>query len=430
MKIAIFGLGYVGTVSAGCLAARGHQLIGVDPDEGKVRAVRDGRSPILEPGLSELLSQAVREGTLSATSDWERAVADSEMAWICVGTPSRENGDVDLRFVRGVCEQIAIGAKNHTRPYLVVLRSTVPPGTTRSVVTPILEENYGNTLGGNLDVCFHPEFLREGHGVEDFENPSRIVIGTDQRGVATTLSNLYTGFNAAVTRTDLETAELVKYCDNTWHALKVAFANEMGTVAESTGVDPGRLMEIFRDDRKLNISDAYLRPGFAFGGSCLPKDVRALRHFGRRQDLTLPLLESLLPSNDEHIDRALRRIVLEGRRRVGMLGLSFKASTDDLRESPLVELSERLIGKGFELRIFDQDVRLAALIGTNRDYVDRRLPHIAKMLVSSIEELVTESEILVVGHVRPEDRARLVRLAGDRPILDIGRVLARGPSPD
>ncbi|MEJ0044110.1 MAG: nucleotide sugar dehydrogenase [Rhizomicrobium sp.] len=417
MNVAIFGLGYVGVVSGCCIAQDGHSVIGVDPVAAKVDAINEGRSPIVEPGLAELIAKLRREGKISATHDAAQAIARSELIIVCVGTPSRGNGDLDLKYVRAAVDEIGRALARESEYRTVMIRSTVLPGTVLGDVREVLEAASGKIAGKDFGLCFNPEFLREGTAIQDYKSPPKTVIGAmlgDDR--ATDLAKaLYAGLDAPLFVTSIPVAEIVKYMDNTWHALKVAFGNEIGSICKRLDIDSHRAMEIFVKDTKLNLSPYYLWPGFAFGGSCLPKDVRALTYRGRSLDLSLPLLDSVIASNQRHIDRAFDMIAKDGRKRIGMSGLSFKAGTDDLRESPVVELVERLIGKGYDVRIYDPDVRLAAIGGANKQYILEHISHISRLMVETPEELVASSDIIilakkdshttqVLSHARPDQR--------------------------
>ena len=381
MKISIFGLGYVGAVSAGCLAREGHEVIGVDPYQPKVDLINEGRTPVIEKDIGEIIAIAVRDGRLRATTEALDAVINSQISLICVGTPSQLNGSLDLKYVRSVCEQIGAVLKDKKDFHVVVARSTMLPGSMRNMVIPALEEASGKCAGRDFGVCNNPEFLREGTAVWDFYNPPKTVIGeTDSRG-GEMLASLYDKMDAPMIRTDVETAEMVKYTDNVWHALKVGFANEIGNVCKAVGIDGHKVMEIFCQDTKLNLSPYYMKPGFAFGGSCLPKDVRALSYKARTLDLDLPIINAIMPSNERQIENGLKMIMEKGSKKVGILGFSFKAGTDDLRESPLVELIERLLGKGYDVRIYDRNVNIASLVGANRDYILNHIPHISRLMV-------------------------------------------------
>ncbi len=398
LKISIFGLGYVGTVSAGCLANEGHSIVGVDPVSTKVDLINEGKSTIIEADISDLIAEAVAQGRLSATSDVGEAIRSTELSLVCVGTPSQPNGNLDSTFVRRVCEVIGTALKEKDDRHTVVIRSTVLPGTMRRIVIPTLEEFSGKKAGIDFGVCNNPEFLREGSAVKDFGAPPKTVIGEIDPESGNATASLYAGIDAPLIRTDLETAEMIKYVDNCWHALKIGFANEIGNLCKSAGIDSHVVMDNFCKDRKLNISPAYLKPGFAFGGSCLPKDLRALSYYSKMHDLQLPILTSVLVSNELQIARGLQMILEQGQTRVGVLGFSFKAGTDDLRESPIIEIIERLIGKGYDLRIFDKNVNLAKLVGANRDFILNRIPHISRLMAPSIDAVLEHAQTIVVGN--------------------------------
>lgn len=401
MKISVFGLGYVGVVTAACLARDGHDVWGIDKDEHKVKLLNDGQSPIVEEQIGDFVREAVESGRLRASMSCEEVVRATEMAIVCVGTPSLPGGGLDTTHVVQVSEEIGAALRGGTGPFLVVLRSTVLPGTVRSVVIPTIEAASGRAPEQGVDVVFHPEFLREGSSVFDYYNPPKIVVGEQTTGAGKRVLELYQNIDAPRFTTSLETAESVKYSDNLFHAVKVTFANEVGQLCQKMGVDSHEVMRIFCQDTKLNISPKYLRPGFAFGGSCLPKDLRAFLSAARESHLRLPMLESVLVSNTAQIERALEYIAATGSRRIGFHGLAFKPGTDDLRESPLVELAERLLGKGAELMLFDEHVRVAKLVGGNRAYIERVLPHLSEYLVQDRDELA-RAELIVVGH--PVDR--------------------------
>ncbi|HTV04888.1 MAG TPA: nucleotide sugar dehydrogenase [Acidobacteriaceae bacterium] len=426
MRISIFGLGYVGTVSAGCLAADGHYVVGVDPIPTKVDLINHGHSPIVETDIDAIVGATVRSGRLRATHDCSEAVHETDLSFVCVGTPSQANGNLDLRFIRRTCEQIGQILKTKTERHTVVIRSTVLPGATRKTVIPALEETSGKTAGVDFGLCVNPEFLREGSAVKDFRSPPKTVIGELDRVDGDTLVKLYERLESPLIRTDLETAAMVKYIDNSWHALKVAFANETGTLCKSLGIDSHAAMEIFCQDRTLNISPAYLMPGFAFGGSCLPKDLRALAYQAKMHDLTLPLLNSILPSNEGQIARGLQLIVEKGHKKVGILGFSFKAGTDDLRESPMIEVIERLIGKGYDLRVYDNNVRMARLMGANRDFILNRIPHISQLMVDDIKAVLDHGETIVIGNKDREFADIAERLREGQRLVELFRVAGRG----
>jgi GDP-mannose 6-dehydrogenase len=422
MKISVLGLGYVGAVSAGCLARDGHEVIGVDPERVKVDLINEGRSPIIEKDIGGIIAEVVAAGRLAASTDLEAAVRHTDLALVCVGTPSMPNGGLDLRYVRRVCEQIGKTLAAHHGAPVIVMRSTMLPGSMREVVIPTLEKFSGKRAGEEFGVCINPEFLREGTAVHDYYHPPKTVIGEVNRASGDLLANLYGKMPGPMIRTDIETAEMVKYADNPWHALKVGFANEIGTLCKALQVDAHRVMEIFCQDLKLNLSPYYLKPGFAFGGSCLPKDVRALLHKAKTLDLNLPILASILPSNQLQIERGIQAVVDKTNRKVGILGFSFKAGTDDLRESPMVELTERLIGKGYDLRVYDRNVSLAALHGANRDYILNRIPHISRLMVPTIDEVLAHAETIVIGNAAPEFAEVPKRIGDGQTVIDFVRV--------
>jgi GDP-mannose 6-dehydrogenase len=422
MRISVLGLGYVGAVVAGCLARKGHEVIGVDADASKVALVNSGRSPIIEKEIGEITAQEVAAGRLSATIEVTAAVPRSDLIMVCVGTPSRGNGEIELRHVRRVCQQIGAALRTHPGAPVVVVRSTLLPGTTRELVIPTLESSSGRQAGTDFGACVNPEFLREGSAVHDYLNPPKTVIGELNRASGDLLASLYAGLAAPLIRTDIETAEMVKYADNAWHALKVGFANEIGHFCKALHVDSHRVMEIFCRDTKLNLSASYLKPGFAFGGSCLPKDLRALLHKAKSLDVSLPILSAVLPSNELQIERAVQTVIEHGSRKVGILGLSFKAGSDDLRNSPVVELAERLLGKGFELRIYDDNVKLASIHGANRDYILHHIPHISALLVATIDEVLEHADTIVIGNAAAEFRDVLPRVGYRQTVVDLVRI--------
>ncbi|HEY8068176.1 MAG TPA: nucleotide sugar dehydrogenase [Burkholderiales bacterium] len=422
MRIGILGLGYVGAVSAGCLAREGHRVIGVDPEQKKVDLIATGRTPIIEKDIGQIIAEQVAAGRLSATTDVGAVVRQSDLVLVCVGTPSRANGDIELKYVRRVCEQIGSALRSHDGAPAVVFRSTMLPGTMREVVIPALESSSGRHAGVEFGVCINPEFLREGTAVHDYFNPPKTVIGELNRASGDLLASLYAPITAPLVRTDIETAEMVKYADNAWHALKVGFANEIGNLCKALQVDSHRVMDIFCQDTKLNLSPYYLKPGFAFGGSCLPKDLRALLYKAKSLDVSLPILGAILPSNEQQIERGVRAVIEQEGRKVGILGFSFKAGTDDLRESPVVELTERLIGKGYDLRVYDHNVRLASIHGANRDYILNRIPHISRLMVNSVDEVLDHADTIVIGNSAPEFCDVPKRLTGRQTVIDLVRV--------
>ena len=422
MKISIFGLGYVGAVSAGCLANEGHYVIGVDPNMTKVEMINNGRSPIIEKDMDRMIEAAVRQGRLKATQSTEEAIAETEISFVCVGTPSQMNGDLELKYIRRVSEEIGGAIRHKGTFHVVVIRSTILPGAMRKVVIPTLEERSGKKAGVDFGVCNNPEFLREGSAVYDFYHPPKTVIGETDFKSGARVAQIYEKMDAPLIRTAVEVAEMVKYVDNVWHALKVGFANEIGNICKAINIDGHEVMDIFVKDTKLNISSSYLKPGFAFGGSCLPKDLRALTYKGRRLDLELPILNAILPSNEQQIRKGFRLITAAGHRKIGILGFSFKEGTDDLRESPLVELIERLIGRGYDVRLFDRNVNLASLIGANKDYILNLIPHISKLMVNTIDDLLFHAETIVIGNGDKEFASVLNRRKKDQVIVDLVRI--------
>src|SRR6516225_5873532 len=404
--VSIFGLGYVGTVTAACLAHKGNRVTGVDLSAGKVEALGSGRSPIVEPRVSDLIAECQAACRLHATTDSEQAVLDTDISFLCVGTPSMRNGKLDLGHIGPVCEEIGQALRKKDAFHLIVLRSTVLPGTAETIVVPTLEKASGKKLGKDFGVCVNPEFMREGTAVADFLEPSITIIGASETSHSRILREVYSWVPGRVFETSFRSAEMVKYVCNSWHAVKVAFANEVGTLAKSLGVDAEAVVEIFSADTKLNISPSYLKPGFAFGGSCLPKDVRALNYRAKELDLDLPLFESIIPSNDEHLERAVEMVLATGKKKVALLGLSFKAATEGLRERPQVQLAKRLLGECRELKIWDDNVSLGRLIGSNRQYIEEVIPHIGSLLSSDLDQVLEKAEVVVIG-TRGIDRKRL-----------------------
>jgi GDP-mannose 6-dehydrogenase len=419
MKVAVFGLGYVGSVSAASFAADGHQVVGVDINPDKVASVNTGKSPIVEPGLEELLARCAAEGRLHATSDAAAAVHDTEVSLICVGTPSRKNGSLDLSYLERVCHQIGAALRTKSTYHVVVVRSTVLPGTTHDVVIPALEEESGKKYGDGFGVSVNPEFLREGTALKDFRKPPLTLVGHNHAADASGTIALYQAIDAPLISTSIRVAEMVKYTSNTWHALKVCFANEIGNLCKRLGVDSNEVMDIFCRDEKLNLSSSYLKPGFAFGGSCLPKDIRALQYRAKEVDVELPVISQILTSNKLQIEQAFNQIMDTGKKNVGLLGFSFKAGTDDLRESPMVILAEALLGKGCTLHIFDRNVSLARLVGANREYIDRQIPHLSSLLRDSAGDVIERSDVIVVGNRSPEFGEALKTTREDQIVIDL-----------
>jgi GDP-mannose 6-dehydrogenase len=422
MRVSVFGLGYVGCVTAACLARAGHQVIGIDTNRDKVSMVGTGTSPLVEPGLGELLHEVVSAQRLRATTSAAEAIAGSDLALICVGTPSRESGQLDVSAVERVAQEIGQVLREMRKAYTVVLRSTVLPGTTESVLIPALS-SAGEPQG--LSVAVNPEFMREGSSLRDFAQPPLTLVGTRDAPTASLLQELYAGVEAPFAHTSVRTAEMAKYVSNAFHALKVTFANEIGDLCEALGADAQEVMRIFAMDRKLNISDAYLRPGFAFGGSCLPKDLRALLYAARTADLAVPVLGEILPSNERQIQQGINSVLATRRRRVGVLGLAFKPDTDDLRESPMVRMVEGLIGKGCDVRILDRSVAIARLGGANRRYIEEEIPHIASLMCDRLETILEHAEVLVIGNGGEDARRGLAAARPDQAVVDLTRSLGR-----
>lgn len=424
MKVSIFGLGYVGTVSAACLAGQGHDVLGVDVSADKVNQINNKQSPIVEPGLEPLIQQGVESGKLKATQDTAAAVHHGEVLLICVGTPSHANGGLGLNYVERVAEEIG-EALAQTNDYKVVsLRSTVLPGTFTDTLKPILEKASGKTAGVDFGVTVNPEFLREGSAIEDFIHPPYTLIGAEDEKAGETLAKMYETVDAPLYFSDPDTANMVKYACNAFHAVKVTFANEIGRLSKVVGVDSTRVMEIFCQDTKLNISPRYLRPGFAFGGSCLPKDLRAINYLSRHTDVDIPMLEGVIKSNEEHIEFALDMVTRSGKKSVALIGLSFKPHTDDLRESPMVALTETLLGKGYKVNIYDANVNMARLVGGNRSYIEQTIPHVASLMCGSLEEAVASSDVIIASHGVNDDLVRLAR--EDQLVVDLSRNSSNG----
>ncbi len=423
MKISVFGLGYVGCVTAARLAEAGHEVVGVDVNADKVAMVNRGASPIVEEGLGELLSGVVESGRLRATGSASDAVASSELALICVGTPSKANGGLELRYLERVAGQIGEALSREPKRYTLVVRSTVLPGSTENIVWPALRMNAGGIGLRGVEVAVNPEFIREGSALADFLDPPFTLVGSNSPEVADQMRDLYSSVRAPFVQTDVRTAEMVKYVCNAFHALKVCFANEVAELCDALGADAVDVLRIFRMDRRLNISEAYLRPGFAFGGSCLPKDVRALSHAAGRADVHVPLLSSIMSSNDGQVQRAIDLVRATGRRNVGIVGLAFKQGTDDLRESPLVRLVETLLGKGLSLRVFDRNVSLARLVGANRRYIEGEIPHIASILCDTAEQLLAHAEIVVIGNSGADAEQVLEAVPPGVIVIDLTRSL-------
>jgi GDP-mannose 6-dehydrogenase len=422
MNVSVFGLGYVGSVSAASFAADGHTVVGVDVNPDKVASLNDGRSPIVEKGLDELIRDNTTNGRLRATTSTKEAIAATDLSLICVGTPSRRNGSLDLTYLERVCEQTGDALKDKASYHVVVVRSTVLPGTTHGVVIPALERASGKKYGTGFGVTVNPEFLREGTAIKDFRQPPMTLIGHNYASDAQPTEALYSQVSAPVITTSIRTAEMIKYASNTWHALKVCFANEVGNLCKRLEIDSHEVMDIFCRDEKLNLSSYYMKPGFAFGGSCLPKDVRAMQYRAKEVDLDMPVIQSILGSNEMQIRHAIDMVVETGRKRIGLLGFSFKAGTDDLRESPIVILAEALLGKGYSLCIYDRNVSIARLVGANKEYINQQIPHLSSLLTDSIDEVLEKSEVIVVGNGSPEFAEALRRTRPDQMVIDLFRV--------
>jgi len=421
MNVSVFGLGYVGSVSAASFAGDGHTVFGVDVNPDKVASLNEGRSPIVEKGLDELIAGGVSNGRLRATTSTAEAVAATDLSLICVGTPSRRNGSLDLTYLKRVCEQIGEALREKDAYHVVVVRSTVLPGTTHQVVIPALESTSGKKYGTGFGVTVNPEFLREGTAIQDFRNPPMTLVGHNYASDAQPTEALYRAVTAPLVTTRIRTAEMIKYASNTWHALKVCFANEIGNLCKRLEIDSHDVMGIFCRDEKLNLSSYYMKPGFAFGGSCLPKDVRALQYRAKEVDLDMPVIQSILGSNERQIKHAIDMVVETGKKKVGLLGFSFKAGTDDLRESPIVILAEALLGKGYQLCIYDKNVSLARLVGANKEYINTQIPHLSALLCDTVDEVLERSDVIVVGNGSPEFAEALTRTRPDQVVIDLFR---------
>jgi GDP-mannose 6-dehydrogenase len=427
MKIAIFGLGYVGTVSSACLSALGHRVFGTDINPIKVNIINQGKSPIIEESIDELICKAVTSGKLSATMDAEAALKGADAAIICVGTPNENDGSHSIRAVKRTCAFIGKNIKDMAEYPLILMRSTVIPGTTEAVVIPILEKSSGCQCGEKFGVCFNPEFLREGSSVKDFYNPPFTVIGCKDLHTFDRACRIYQEIDAPIFHTEIGVAEMVKMISNTFHALKITFANEIGKICKQYKIDSHRVMDLFCQDRKLNISTAYLRPGFAYGGSCLPKDINALIYMARQKNLDIPVIEAIQESNEEQIKAGYSLIAETRKKRIGILGFAFKEGTDDLRYSAQVELVERLIGKGYTLFLFDQNVSLARIHGANRAFIEREIPHISSLMCNSIKEVVEQSEVIVIGNKDRSFGSVIEMIKPNQIIIDLVRIVDENP---
>ncbi len=425
MRVSVFGIGYVGCVTSACLAAKNHKVIAVDTDAEKARRLARGVSTVLEPHLQEIIASIVRKGCLQSTTESQRAVSNSDISLICVGTPLRDNGSLDLTHIEEVCREIGIALRLKNHRHLVVVRSTTTPGTTEELVIPTLERFSQRKVGEDFGVCVNPEFMREGTSVEDFHHPPFTLIGEHSREDGEWLRRVYRFLKAPVIRTSLKVAEAIKLASNSFHGLKIGFANEIGNICQAFGIDSHEVMDIVCRDRILNISPRYLKPGFAFGGSCLPKDLQALLYEAKRRDVETPLLRSILPSNQLQVLKALNMIKATGRMRIGIVGLSFKEGTDDLRHSPMVQLVELLIGRGYQVRIYDPVVRLAQIFGSNRRYIRQEIPHISSLMTSSFASLCRSSEVIVFGQNDSTWQKHARHIRRDQVVIDLVRVSQR-----
>lgn len=420
MKISIFGLGYVGAVSLACLSRDGHEVIGVDIDATKLALIMAGKTPVVEEGMVDLMASVAASGKVSVTTDAQRAVLDSEISLVCVGTPSAANGSQDQGAILRLAEEMGLAIREKSAPHVVVFRSTLVPGTVEEILRPIIEEKSGKKDGEGFFLCFQPEFLREGSSICDYDKPPFTVVGANHAYPVERLRELFGKLPCKFVETSVRSAEMMKYCCNNFHALKITFANETARLCDALGVDPFEVMSLVCQDTQLNISPAYLKPGFAFGGSCLPKDLRATTYLAKMHDVEIPMLAGIMPSNRNHLDLALHKLLATGKRKIGFIGLSFKTGTDDLRESPLVTLAEQLIGKGVQLAIYDPEVHLASLLGANRSFIEKHLPHIGQMMRAEIKDVIDESDVLVIGlsgQAVADTLASLVR--PDQLLLDL-----------
>ena len=423
MRISVFGLGYVGCICAACLAQEGHEIIGVDTDQNKIDLVNGGKSPITEGEIDEIIRKVVERKRLKATKDGIDAIKNSEASLICVGTPSNDDGSINLSYILNVCKDIGFALAEKKDFHVVVVRSTVLPGTTEKIIIPTLEEHSGKKVGIDFGVCVNPEFLREGTSVYDFYHPPMTVIGESNKKSGDIVESVFKAFKAPVIRTTDKNAEMIKYISNAFHALKISFANEVGNICKKEGIDSHTVMEIFCLDTKLNLSPRYLKPGFAFGGSCLPKDLRALIHEGRQNGLRLPLLESILASNENQIKRGIDLILATGKKKVGILGLSFKAGTDDLRESPMVRMVKKLIERGFTVLIYDKNVSIEKIFGANKKYIEKEIPHISSLMCSSYEQVLERSDVIVIGSKTEEFKKIIQMMNNNQTLIDLVRIV-------
>jgi GDP-mannose 6-dehydrogenase len=425
MKISVFGLGYVGAVSSACFANIGHNVIGIDRDFLKVNSINEGKAPVIERKLENLIRLNVKEKRLKATLDFEIAVNKTDISIICVGTPSNPNGSIDLSSIEKVCYDIGNALSKKKKYHLVIVRSTMLPGTVENIIIPFLEKYSKKKMGKEFGVVYNPEFLREATAVDDFFNPPKTVIGALKAQDGKKVSKLYKGIGAPPILTTIKVAEIIKYADNTFHALKITFANEIGLLCKSLGIDSHEVMDIFCQDKKLNLSSCYLKPGFAFGGSCLPKDLRAITYLGKHKDLDLPVLNAIIPSNKYLIQHAFNLIKSKNRKKIGFLGFAFKAGTDDLRESPVVTLIEMLLGQGYKIIIYDKNVSLARLRGANKKYIEEKIPHIAALMSENLKKVISSSEIIVIGNTSNEFKEIFKNLKQEQFLIDLVRIIEK-----
>lgn len=428
MKISVFGLGYVGAVSAACFAREGNEVVGVDVSQTKVDIINAGSSPIIEEGINELVNQMVAEKRLRATTDVAEAIENSDVSLICVGTPSNDNGSLKLDYVKRVSQQIGEAIAEKSRRHVVVMRSTMLPGTIDDLVRPTLEVYSGKKAGRDFDVCINPEFLREGTSIKDFYAPPFTLVGADSEEAGEILKRLYSKIDAPFFVTSVKAAEMVKYSCNCFHGLKVSFANEIGNICKELGIDSHEVMEVFCQDTKLNLSPYYLKSGFAFGGSCLPKDLRALQYKAKELDVKVPVLEAALASNLLQIERAVQMIMKTGKKKIGVLGFAFKAGTDDLRESPVVSVIERLIGKGYDIKLYDREVSVAKLVGANKEYIEREIPHISNLMAENIAEVLEHAETILIGNPASEFKEIESKLTNEQTVVDLVRIFGKRTS--
>lgn len=430
MRVVVVGLGYVGSVCSACLAERGHDVVGVDTSAFKVDCIRRGESPIVEKGLPELIGRAVKEGRLTATTRIADAMPGADIVLVCVGTPSADDGSLDLTHVKRACAEVGEGLRGSKRFVTVVMRSTMLPGSVLKELAPVIEAAAGGKAGQDFGVAYNPEFLREGTAVEDFFGADYTILGAGCPRSGESLKQLYSGVGGELIVTEIPAAEMLKYVNNSYHALKVAFANEFGRLCKREGVDSHEVMRLMRRDTKLNISGAYLSPGFAFGGSCLPKDLRAVNSRARHNDMDLPVLMSIMRSNELHVAESVALIERFKMRKLGFLGLSFKAGTDDLRESPILRVIGTLVGKGYDVRLHDPSIDMDRVLGANRRFVEDELPYLPERLRPSLDDVLAHAEVVVIGNRSAEYRTIGPRLRKGQIVVDLVAALDRATVTD